>query len=163
MRCIGLGIGKLIEGIVKRLRDDRRLEILVYSALILTAVVIFAVSGSISCEGRTSKGGYEGASSASGASDERELEERLAAILSRIEGAGSVSVMVKLEPAGEGASSRGFGLLASDREYEAEGSVCGVIVVAQGAHDAKVRVMLSAAVTSLLGVGPDRVSVFPMD
>ena len=123
---------------VDRLRDDKRLEILVCSSLILTAVIIFLLTGGISCDSMKS---IEARSAQEQTADSLGLEARLEEILSSIAGAGSVRVMT---------SASG-------------GEITGVIIVARGAKDPGVRTRLSIAVTTLLGIGPDRVSVFLMD
>ena len=145
----------------ERLRDDKRLEILVYSLLILAAAVIFAASGSISCD---SKASGTGSVNAASGTEETALEERLEAILSSIEGAGRVRVMIRLDGRSGSASYPRLSLFSDGYGNDsAAGSAGGVIVVSEGAHSAEVRTRLSIAVTALLGVGPERVGIFPMD
>jgi hypothetical protein len=70
-----------------------------------------------------------------------EEEARLARVLSAMEGAGQVEVAVFYD-GGEPALP------------------CGVVVVADGAHDVAVRLQLSRAVETLLGVTPSQVDIF---
>ncbi len=68
------------------------------------------------------------------------LSRETESILSKIEGAGEVNVMI----------------------YEAEGNIEGVCVICEGADDISVRIRLQSAVTTLLGVDNNRVEVLPM-
>ena len=121
----------------------------------------------------------------------RELEDRLAAVLSRVEGAGKVEVMITYESDGElvpayqreeneNRSSNGtqesYSLSSSNKivtVYEQgtttalilmkkKPQVKGVIVIAQGASDLTVRMSLSQAVRTVLQVSADRVDIFEM-
>lgn len=161
---------------INKLRDNKKTEILVYSLLILAAAIIFVTTGGISCDrGRAVETTQEDASQDAGY-DERELEKRLEAILSRIDGVGRVSVMITCErdePSGDGKRSvtdADKALIGYSMPPEREtaqsskaSSVRGVIVVAEGASDIRVRVELQTAVMTVLGVELDAVSVFSMD
>lgn len=69
-------------------------------------------------------------------------EARLSRVLSAMSGAGQVEVAVF---------------------YQDENSVpCGAVVVAQGADDVEVRLQLSRAVCTLLGLEPSQVEVFKL-
>lgn len=108
------------------------------------------------------------------------LEERLAAALSRIEGAGEVSVVLTVDSGMER-------VLATDRTQEqADGELSiqeetvilstdageeavlvkqryptfqGALVVCPGGDDAAVRLVLTQAVSALTGLGTDRITV----
>ncbi len=69
-------------------------------------------------------------------------EQRLERVLSAMAGAGSVSVAI---------------------HYDGDALPCGAVIVAQGAQDAAVRIRLSGAVTTLLGLEADRVAVYPSE
>ena len=88
----------------------------------------------------------------SGGKDEslnaKSVEKRLEEILSCIEGAGRVKVMLTY--------SEGDGAEASSR------GVCGVIVVAEGGANFAVRQSLISAVSTVLGVDEKCVEVFVM-
>ena len=71
-----------------------------------------------------------------------EEEARLARVLSAMEGAGQVEVAVFYDASAEAAVP------------------CGVVVVADGAQDVAVRLQLSRAVETLLGVDASQVDVF---
>jgi len=77
-----------------------------------------------------------------------EEEARLARVLSAMEGAGNVEVAVFYEPV---------------QEKDASSRPCGVVVVAQGADDITVRLRLTRAVCTLLGVDSEQVEVFPSE
>lgn len=65
-------------------------------------------------------------------------ENRISRVLSAIEGAGTVEVAV----------------------YYEDSVPCGAVVVAQGAGDVAVQLRLASAVTTLLGIGQDRVAIY---
>ena len=71
-----------------------------------------------------------------------ELENRLSAILSRIDGAGTVEVMIT---------------------EDAQGEAQGILVVADGAEDLGIYLRLQYAVQSLLGVETSRIEIMPRD
>lgn len=72
-------------------------------------------------------------------SSETEMEERVQEVLSLVDGAGAVRVVIS-----------------------GEETASGVIVVAEGADDLAVRLELSRAVQSLLGVPNAKIEVLPM-
>lgn len=65
-------------------------------------------------------------------------ESRISRVLSAIEGAGTVEVAV----------------------YYEDSLPCGAVVVAEGAGDVAVQLRLTSAVTTLLGIGQDRVAIY---
>lgn len=69
-------------------------------------------------------------------------EQRLARVLCAMEGAGHVDVAV---------------------QYDSDAVPCGAVIVADGAKDAAVRIRLSGAVTTLMGLDADRVAVYPRE
>lgn len=104
-----------------------------------------------------------------------ELEKRLCEILSQIDGAGKVSVMivgdnsgsVNVEKDKNGESSQTV-VLNSQGESEAlireesYPNVRGVIIVSQGAKNDTVRSEIANAAATVLGVGVHRVGVYKM-
>lgn len=80
-------------------------------------------------------------------------EERLSEILQKIEGAGDVDVMITYEE-----KEKDGGLGYGDTEYQSIPK--GVIVVAEGADDPKLRNSLKEAATAVMGVGANRVCVY---
>lgn len=71
-----------------------------------------------------------------------EEETRLSQVLSAMDGAGQVEVAIYYE------------------ETDAASVPCGAVVVADGASDVAVRLKLTRAVTTLLGIETSRVEVF---
>ncbi len=122
---------------------------------------------------------------------EEDIEDRLNQVLSKIEGAGQVEVVIyyasttELVPAfsedtSTSASSNGESSSSTTSEQadvatvksgsdtqaliikEIEPEIKGVVVVAEGAGDIGVRFNLLSAVTTLLDVGADKVEVLKM-
>ncbi len=84
-------------------------------------------------------------------------EQRLSEILSEINGAGRVSVMISYEKAEDNNTSIGRSL-SDTKEYE---KPRGVIVVADGAMTPSVKNSLKEAAVAITGVGANRVCVYP--
>ena len=129
--------------------------------ILIIGVMIIAVSGSIAPK--------KNAQTDTVTADIKGEEERLSAVLSQIEGAGRVSVMISYaataekELAGE-AEGRPFtsgGNVVVKRETSP--AVRGVIVIADGAGDSRVRQKLAEAVTAVTGAGANHVCVYPRD
>ena len=70
--------------------------------------------------------------------DSSSEESRISRVLSAIEGAGTVEVAV----------------------YYEDAAPCGAVVVADGAGDVAVQLRLLSAVTTLLGINQNRVSIY---
>ena len=83
-------------------------------------------------------------------------EERLGEILSEINGAGRVSVMIAYETKYSEAGGLGRGI----SESESLPTPRGVIVVADGANVAAVRNAIKEATIAVMGVGANRVAVY---
>ncbi len=91
----------------------------------------------------------QGNSEQTGASTQEEA--RLAAVLSAMEGAGKVEVVIRWDETSATMTQAG------------SRTPLGAVVVAQGAEDIGVRIKLLRAVTTLLNLQPDAVEVFPME
>ena len=105
-----------------------------------------------------------------------DTENELAALLSRVEGAGSVQVMLSLDTQDEsvlaadvdGDESRTVLISVGSGQEEAvvRGVNCaryrGAVVLAQGADSAQVRLALTQAVSVITGLGADNISVLKM-
>ena len=102
------------------------------------------------------------------------MEERLEQILSRIQGAGPVSVMLT-EAAGEEVIYQTDGegsdtVLITDENRSQQGLVRtreppvyrGAVVVCRGADSPAVRLAIVEAVSNVTGLGSDRISVLKM-
>ena len=108
--------------IAKRLKGARRLEI-----FILVAVVAAAVLMSMKTPGSGSAS---------------PMETRMERVLSAIEGAGRVKVLINEND---------------------EGGICGVLVVADGAGNLSVRMRLMSAVKATLGTDMSQVEIVEME
>ena len=106
-----------------------------------------------------------------------EKEVRLAAALSRIDGAGEVAVMLSLrtsleqevavdeDQTGRRATvtiSTGAGTQSEVTLRYRYPEFQGALVVSEGADNASVRLQLTQAVAALTGLGTDRITVMPM-
>ena len=80
-----------------------------------------------------------------------DLETRLEDVLSRVEGAGRVRVLI--------AERQEIGEMQAGAD---EGGVGGVLVVAEGAGDVRVRLLLSNAVRSVLNVELKNIEIIEM-
>lgn len=102
---------------MEALKSARKIEILVMAAMLCILLVLWM-------------GGRESSSN--------EEEQRMARILSRIDGAGQVNVMI-----------------ASN----AEGDIQGVVVAATGADDVRVMLEIQRAVRTLTGLNLEEIEV----
>ena len=100
-------------------------------------------------------GGSEDERGTSAMELEAALETRLEDMISRIEGAGSVSVMVTLESGVQQIDS-------GERSASFEPEVKGVAVICQGADSPVVTERITSAVTTALGIPSTRVCVLKM-
>ena len=118
-------------------RDHRRWEWLLPLGFLAAVLFIYAAL-------------YGGGSPAAESRDpqEKALEE----ILSLVEGAGQVRVMIAKEESVSAFSS-------SDTAKE---TISGVIVAAEGADSVAVRIKLAQAVMTALNTDPDQVEILPM-
>lgn len=116
IRACGWGGFDMLE----KLKGVRHLELL---------LALLALAACVLLSGRFSSG-------------EAPLERRMAETLSRVEGAGRVSVVLRC---GE------------------DGAAQGAVIVAEGADDLRVMLSLQRAAQSLLGVETARIEVLPME
>lgn len=119
---------------IKRLLQIRHIKVIV--CVFILAVVLLIVGLTID-----NKADEPAATTITTMTDS---ESRLAATLSKIEGAGAVSVMITYKA-------------------NASSDVQGVIVVAEGAKNIGVRIKLTQAVITALNIKGDMVEVFAMN
>ena len=173
-------------------RGNRKLEIAVYGGVALLVVLLYA--GSLSDgKAREASRGEETAQSEPAVYSEALMEEKLAAVLSSIRGAGRVEVMITFDTGTElvpamstnvnsdssessdgGKTSRSTQVNEVSEPATVSGSggnepivllekqpvVRGVVVVAEGAADVRVKLDLQRAVEAVLDVPPTRIEVF---
>lgn len=121
----------MLKRALDRLRGTRHIEWLLM--LIVLAAAVLLTTGT----------DFQGAAPAT------EIERRMEAVLSCVEGAGQVRVLVN-SPESMPAFSQG------------EMKTTGVIVVAEGAGDMKVRLALQQAVRAFLGVDTGQIEILTM-
>lgn len=128
-------------------------------AILIIGIVIIAVSGSISPDHKKEQNPET-------VTDIKGEEERLSEILSQIDGAGQVSVMISYattaekELAGESegrAYTSGGDVVIKKEKYPA---VRGVIVIADGAGSSAVKQKIKEAVTAVTGAAANHVCVY---
>jgi len=130
----------LFSDAVRRLRGIRHLEWIALLMALALAVLLLL--------GNRDAGGGSAELSAS------PLEARMEAVLSQVQGAGKVRVLLQQKPAAAAVFSGG--------QTQTADSIDGVVVVAEGAGDARVALELSLAVKALLGVDMERIEVLQM-
>ncbi len=117
---------------VKKLRGVKNIKLIAAAFILAAALLIYStVAGAVS----------ERRGDAETAAVMNDEEQRLAAVLSGIDGAGSVETMI----------SRGT-----------EGEITGVLVIAEGAEDITVMLRLMSAAATALGVDRKLVDVYSM-
>ena len=117
---------------IKKLRGVKNIKLIAAAFILAAALLIYStVAGAVS----------ERRGDAETAAVMNDEEQRLAAVLSGIDGAGSVETMI----------SRGT-----------EGEITGVLVIAEGAEDITVMLRLMSAAATALGVDRKLVDVYSM-
>lgn len=134
------------EQVLRALSKGRGRAFAAAAAALIMAALVLALAGMRSGSEKASEPTYEEA-----------LEARLESILSRIDGAGRVRVMLTCAKADESSFQALGAAVASGAD------VRGVIVVAEGASSISVMNALREAAVRALGVPASAVGVFPMD
>ena len=117
---------------IKKLRGVKNIKLIAAAFILAAALLIYStVAGAVS----------ERRGDAETTAVMNDEEQRLAAVLSGIDGAGSVETMI----------SRGT-----------EGEITGVLVIAEGAEDITVMLRLMSAAATALGVDRKLVDVYSM-
>lgn len=126
-----------------KLKSIKNPEVIV--ALILVALALIIYSGYTSSSQQTVAQTDETST---------ELELRLANVLSQIDGAGEVQVMIYFADETDATSSNFFSSSAE------KGEIVGVIIVAEGADDIATRLKLLQATETALAVDSKQVQIF---
>lgn len=117
----------------------------------IVLMILVGVAGSLLLQGGNPIAQIDGG--------QTDLEKRLSHVLSSVDGAGRVEVIIHTSQ-GEATQTAGsFGTLSSLAKVEEKPS--GVIVVAEGASQLQVRLDLSRAVQTLLDLPASAVEVLP--
>lgn len=146
----------------EKLAGNKKLAFAVYAGLILTALVIFIMSGGF-LSGKSDKSDEKDETAFS--APETTLETRLEAILSHISGVGKVRVMLTFKPLTEQAGTTQnplLGAFAEEGEESRNDPVRGAIIVCEGAGKPEINERVRNAVMTLLGLNPAEICVFPM-
>ena len=129
----------------KKLKDEKTSrELFAMLVAILCVVSIALLLVDVLGQSKVGRSQIVSPSTVSGTWDEdlvSEDEKRLSVILGKIQGVGSVDVMIS---------------------WSSEQRVEGVIVVAEGASEALVRHQIQEAVSALYPIPSDQISVFPL-
>lgn len=174
----------IFEKLSVKIKEDKKILFVLAIGLLGTAILIFSGNGSESDDIITENAEQEIQNSTSAYSVtevEALLEEKLEAIVSQIQGVGSVSAAVSVGSSGEYIyaenikSEEDSDSSSSDSEiviYESgEGGdtglvisvrspdIIGVAIVCQGGGSSVVKAEITKLVTSLFGIGSDRVYV----
>lgn len=123
---------------IQKLRGARHLELLLVLGLI-SAIALLLLRGGVPETVTTGT----------------PLEARMEAVLSKVQGAGRVRVLLREKDQAVSTFSQGSG----DPLVQVEGAV----VVAEGADDVRVALELMRAVKALLGVDAERIEVLRME
>ncbi|MDO4542616.1 MAG: hypothetical protein Q4C00_07310 [Bacillota bacterium] len=166
--------------------DKKKLSCLLLLAAL--AVFLLIAAGLLEGDNTVSEGGEEKIQTTQ--TSKEDVEGKLSAILSGIEGVGRVSVAVEYDSSGikeyayneevsesasggegdlttETTTRREMVLINGDNEgvliTDTPGEIVGVLVVAQGAHRAEVREKIQNAVVTCLDLGANRVAIYSME
>ena len=150
--------------LAEALEKNKKLRTILYAVLIILALAIFLTSGLFGGGKNTNKSSgrteEEQTGEFSNTEEARMLEARLEDILSQMQNAGQVRVMVTFDNAPVKTSGSGgeSPIILTERMPK----IRGVIVIAEGAEDISVRFSLAAAVSTVLGIDENSVEVFAM-
>lgn len=150
----------MLQGVGEKLKRLKSAEwaVLLIALGLAGSLLIVPGSGLLGLGGT---GGQQQPSAGVEASDA--LEARLSRVLSSIEGAGRVEVVIYYaQPAAAVISGNGW-LEPSAQQASGTGDPAGVVVVADGAGDITVRLELARAVQTLLRLDADAVEIFKME
>lgn len=130
--------------IIDKIFRDKKGNTVIY-LLLTVGIVLLALGGSFKSEAPRAP--------------EQEIfqsskEQKLQKVLSHISGVGETEVMISF------CEDEEDGLLFAQKSSEEEGSVKGVVVVAQGGADSKVREKIIRATKAALGVEAHKIEVF---
>lgn len=169
--------------------DKKKLEIMV---VIIVIAVMLLIYFSTFSSGDEQSGGTEQTAQSQQTFSAASEEEKLVKVLSQIQGAGKVEVMITYEGTSEKIPAYNSDTQTSSTSEEADGTnrvienaieskqplteeggavvisekrpeVLGVIVVAEGAGDMNVKMELQRAVSTALGVSAQQVDIFVMN
>lgn len=139
-----------IKSIAELMKNDRAIKIIVAAGLIV--IVLIFLSDFLDFGGTAENAANTGDDSAAYAA---ELEEKLVALISEIEGAGRVKIMITLETSDENVYSAKETAVTTVKAPV----VRGVAVVCEGGGDVLVKSKIVETVSKVLGISTARVCV----
>ena len=95
----------------------------------------------------------------SGQTEEPALAEELSAALSQMKGAGEVRVVIHYAEAVQETAAEEVSMFGGSEQAEPMREVRGVLIVAEGAEDIRVRTEMVNAVTALLNISAKQVEI----
>ena len=131
---------KFLNSVVRHMKANKKFEMLVYGILAAMGIILYLSFST----GSNDNGGASNIYDHQESTVMTQTEVKLENILSTIDGAGKVKVMI------------------STAEKEGVQTISGVIVTASGAKDISLQLKLHDAVCTVLGIESDMVEVFEM-
>ena len=151
-------------GIFEKLKAVKHIEVIVL--VVFAACLLLIMFNSFGTDSKTTSTDTDLNTYA------KNMETRLSEVLSKIDGAGKVSVMINFEsgveivPAMETDSNDNTKIVLVGGKpiiiTEIQPKVSGVIIVAEGASNIKVKLELYKAVQTLLGIEQNTIEIFTM-
>ncbi len=132
---------ELLSNISKRMKENKKFSVAVFALIAVGGMLILS---NLFGSGDTKNDGYITMQGAEQSVSYTEVEIKLEKILSTMDGAGKVNVMV------------------STVKENGDERICGVIVTAQGARDIGVKLKLHNAVCTVLELEDEKVEIFEM-
>lgn len=171
-----------MQNLIDKMRQDKKLMIVLLIGLVGTVMLIFIGSDSENNSSNEQNAEIQTTSAVSSTSDiEKMLEEKLTSIISQVKGAGKVSAVVTVGSSGEYVYAENIkkendsDSMSEDSEiviYESQNGadsglvisikspdIIGVAIVCEGGESSVVKAEITELVTSLFGIGSDRVYV----
>lgn len=170
-----------VQSFIEKIRQDKKLLFVILIGLTGAMLLIFVGSGTEKQSVSDEKETTTNVAISSTAEIEEILEEKLVSIISQVKGAGSTKAVVSVSSAGEYVYAENIkkesdsNSMSQDSEfviYESQNGIdsgliisikcpdiVGVAIVCEGGDSAVVRSEITKLVTSLFGIGSDRVYV----
>lgn len=135
----------------EKAKTIKNIEIIV--AVILIAIVLLIYASSVNSQAKYTS------NLDTSTTNTLEIEDRLANVLSQIEGVGRVSVMITYK---EELTTKSVSTLGNKEVKSSESDIKGVIIVAEGANDIAVKLNLIRATQAVLNINANTIEVFAM-
>lgn len=170
-------MGARLEPIIKKIKSDKRVAVIVIIGLI--GIILLVLSELIPEQGENGTSETDKSETESITEYEESLEKRLSELISEVDGAGKVKVMLTLDCGDENvyatedkstetSNEKSYVLIDSNGDDTglllkvSQPQVRGVAVVCEGADSSKVRQEITGVLTAVLGVSTNRVNIAKM-